>query len=114
MLNHRITTVLTALMLVGVSFGYYSYQTSLWWALVPSVFYLALVGLGSSKIHWKFFVDSICEVPTASGEVAITFDDGPNNDFTPKVLELLENIMQKQHSFVLVQELSSTRQCYKN
>ncbi len=35
-------------------------------------------------------------------QVALTFDDGPNPNTTPVVLDLLKNIMPKQLSLLLV------------
>ena len=49
----------------------------------------------------KFFIDSICEVPNSKNKVAITFDDGPNTEFTPKVLDILDEHNAKATFFCI-------------
>jgi peptidoglycan-N-acetylglucosamine deacetylase len=47
------------------------------------------VGLGVSFPRWRMFGDSLCRVPTTAKAVALTFDDGPDPDSTPALLDLL-------------------------
>ena len=48
-----------------------------------------LVGLGVSFPQWQFFGQSVCRVRTGRKAVALTFDDGPDPENTPALLELL-------------------------
>lgn len=52
--------------------------------------YVALLVYGSYFIQSNFFVKSLCKSSTDKKQIAITFDDGPMKDFTPKVLNILK------------------------
>ncbi len=56
--------------------------------------YLGIVVYGSAVICSNFYLKSFCKKNTSKKTFAITFDDGPNPDFTPKILKILnkENI----------------------
>jgi peptidoglycan/xylan/chitin deacetylase (PgdA/CDA1 family) len=47
------------------------------------------VGLGVSFPQWQMFGRSLCRVRTSRKVVALTFDDGPDPETTPKLLALL-------------------------
>ena len=59
------------------------------------IIYIAIVAWGSSTINLNYFFFSHCNGSTKSKEIAITFDDGPHPDITPKLLHLL-----KKHNIV--------------
>ncbi len=48
-----------------------------------------VVILGCIKIGWSFFLPVVCSSNTSSRVVALTFDDGPNKDFTPFIIDTL-------------------------
>ncbi len=85
MLNFRNTTVAFAVVLIllittNVGWG---------WYLLLLVVYLSILFYGSYSIHSQFFVKTICSGSTNEKKIAITFDDGPQQQFTPQILELL-------------------------
>jgi len=49
----------------------------------------ACLGLGVSFPHWQLFGRSLCRVQTDRKLVALTFDDGPDPNSTPALLDLL-------------------------
>jgi peptidoglycan/xylan/chitin deacetylase (PgdA/CDA1 family) len=51
--------------------------------------YVALFALGMSCIRLQFFCPAICRVERQPGRVALTFDDGPDPQATPALLDLL-------------------------
>ncbi len=65
-----------------------------WWTYVLTIFAWFLVTcLGSFFIGWDYHLKSLHDNKKISENwVSITFDDGPNPEFTPRVLKLL-----KQH-----------------
>ena len=101
MLNYRFTIIAVTIMLVAISYGFYTFGISPYWGLIPFGFFFMMVGLGSYKIEMKFYIDSICEVPNSENKVAITFDDGPNTEFTPRVLDILEQYSAKATFFCI-------------
>ena len=46
--------------------------------------------LGSFNIRWNYFLRAKNHFSESSNNIYLTFDDGPNEEFTPKVLELLK------------------------
>ena len=71
-----------------------------WSIFIFIIIWLVLTIIGSFHIRWNYFLkanhknDQIKE-----NAVALTFDDGPNKDFTPKVLELLKKYNAKASFF---------------
>lgn len=61
------------------------------WFLVGTVVTVAglLAGLGVAFPRWQMFGHSLCQVSTDRQVVALTFDDGPDPDATPALLDLL-------------------------
>ncbi len=47
------------------------------------------IGLGVSFPQWQLFGESLCQVQTKRKLVALTFDDGPDPQSTPALLDLL-------------------------
>ena len=53
------------------------------------------------KIIQSLFPDYIWKIDTSSKEIYLTFDDGPNEKFTPKILELLKKHNSKATFFCI-------------
>jgi peptidoglycan/xylan/chitin deacetylase (PgdA/CDA1 family) len=62
---------------------------SLWWLALPSSIYLALAIYGSAVIQSNFHAHTYCQGNVSAKEIALSFDDGPNPEHTPKVLSAL-------------------------
>jgi peptidoglycan/xylan/chitin deacetylase (PgdA/CDA1 family) len=60
-------------------------------ALPLIAFYLSLIVMGSVSIRFNFYLKSLKRGSTSSKAVALTFDDGPDKNITPKILEILNN-----------------------
>ena len=52
--------------------------------------FLIIVGLGVTFPHFRFFGDFICRGKNSLRSVALTFDDGPDANSTPQLLDLLK------------------------
>jgi peptidoglycan-N-acetylglucosamine deacetylase len=60
------------------------------WALgAVAAAYLAVFAAGVSCIRFGFFANALCRGTPGGMRVALTFDDGPNPDVTPRLLDLL-------------------------
>lgn len=59
------------------------------YAFIVTLFVLVM-GYGSVAIDSQFFVPAICNLPTDKRVIALTFDDGPNAQITPQVLDILK------------------------
>jgi len=62
---------------------------SLWWLALPSAVYLGLIIYGSAIIQANFYGSAYCYGNPLEKEIALSFDDGPNREFTPRVLSTL-------------------------
>jgi peptidoglycan-N-acetylglucosamine deacetylase len=68
---------------------------------VAMILYLVILGLGVVFPRWGMFADVIEGAQPGRQVVAITFDDGPDLETTPMVLELLERYRAKATFFVI-------------
>lgn len=60
-----------------------------WWYAIPGVFLLGMAGLGSFRIAMSFYFKVICRFQSTN-QIVLTFDDGPHETVTPKVLDVLK------------------------
>lgn len=73
-----------------------------WWGLLPVVIWTVLTVIGSFHIRWGYHLNTKnCNRNTPHSWVSLTFDDGPNPQFTPKVLELLDRYGAKATFFCI-------------
>ncbi|HLK36624.1 MAG TPA: polysaccharide deacetylase family protein [Polyangiaceae bacterium] len=59
------------------------------WAVLVLAGYVALLLAGVLVLRLRVFVDAVVRGPAGARGVALTFDDGPDPRWTPKVLECL-------------------------
>ncbi|WP_233098668.1 polysaccharide deacetylase family protein [Aureibaculum flavum] len=58
--------------------------------------------IGSFHIRWNYHINALNSNPnTTKKQVAITFDDGPNSEFTPQVLSVLKKYNSKASFFCI-------------
>ena len=70
--------------------------------IVLFVFWFCITLLGSTLIQWNYHLTSLNSNNTIKDNVvAITFDDGPNPEFTPMVLALLNKFKMKATFFCI-------------
>lgn len=74
----------------------------------PLYYLLLLIGwvfmtlLGSTQIRWNYHFTSLnCNKTISKDQVSVTFDDGPNPEFTPQVLKLLKDYDAKATFFCI-------------
>ena len=77
-----------ALLLLGAAvwLGYFP------WFVLPIAFLVALsvVAVGAVRIDSGFFLPVATQYPAGAQKIAVTFDDGPDPDFTLAVAALIE------------------------
>lgn len=62
---------------------------SFWYFLLPFFCYQLFLIFGAIKIKSNFFIESISETITTKNEIALTFDDGPSENNTNRILDIL-------------------------
>ncbi|MCX7548906.1 polysaccharide deacetylase family protein [Xanthomarina sp. F1114] len=91
MLNFKNVNSLALIILIGLIVAYFLIDISFWWFILSGLIWFLLTALGSGLIGWNYHLKALNSNPSISkNQVAITFDDGPNPEFTPQVLELLK------------------------
>ena len=58
--------------------------------IVALLLYVAILVYGSYNVESNFFIKVICSAKTDEKILAISFDDGPADEYTPQVLEVLK------------------------
>ena len=75
---------------------------SFWWSILLVIVWLALTIIGSFHMRWNYFLKANHKNDKINKNViALTFDDGPNKEFTPKVLTLLKKYNANATFFVI-------------
>ncbi len=64
-----------------------------WWLVAAMIIYLAILFYGSYAINSGFYLPVTCSAITKEKKIAISFDDGPDEKYTPEILRIL----QQQH-----------------
>ena len=92
MLNHRNIIVLFCFILAIVgSIDLWYFNVSIWFYIFLFIFYSLLVFWGCITIGSGFFIPVICAANTKERVIALTFDDGPSPEHTPKILSILKD-----------------------
>ena len=76
-------------------------------AIAALVAYVALIGCGVAILRLGMFVDVVWRGPREARGVALTFDDGPSPEHTPRVLDLLDEAGVKATFFVIGQKAAA-------
>ncbi len=100
-MNFRSTTITFIISLpVWLGFCYFS-NLNYWWLLIPVFIYKGFIIYGSATIQTNFFTIALCSGNTNEKVIAITFDDGPNSEFTPQILSTLKEYKVSAAFFVI-------------
>ncbi len=86
-----------------------------WWFIPILVFvWFAVTLCGSFLIQWNYHYPSLhSNKNSASPIVSLTFDDGPNPEFTPKVLDLLKQHNAKATFFCIGKNIEEHPEIFK-
>jgi peptidoglycan/xylan/chitin deacetylase (PgdA/CDA1 family) len=75
---------------------------SFWWYVLLFSAFFCVVLIGSFSMSWKLFLKAFTsKTKIKTKKISITFDDGPNREFTPKVLQLLKDYNAKGSFFCI-------------
>lgn len=71
------------------------------WAWIPPSLFVGVCLMAPFVPRWGLFLPVLSHGPRSRNEVVLTFDDGPDPDTTPKLLELLDREGTKACFFVV-------------
>ncbi len=90
MLKFKSVSIIFLILTVLIIGSHFVFQVGLFYLLIPGIIYIALLVYGSAFICSSFYIETHCENKTCKDyKVAISFDDGPVAEYTPKILRLL-------------------------
>ncbi|MBW8684074.1 polysaccharide deacetylase family protein [Chitinophaga rhizophila] len=91
MLTHRTANIGLCLLVVTALLVHNLWLTLPWWIfLILPVPYVAALVWGACTISSDFYIPVVCAADTAEKKIAITFDDGPLEQHTPAILDILQ------------------------
>lgn len=95
---NALALVLFFILLLTGFFG----DVPVWLYVLFVIVWILITAIGSSQIRWNYHLQSLNNNYTISENyISITFDDGPNPEFTPKVLSLLKKFDAKATFFLI-------------
>lgn len=88
--KHTAINVLFAVSLVCLFFLHLAHPVAWYWYALPVLLYMSISAAGSYFIELNYFLHSYNKGSGQKRQIAITFDDGPN-EHTPAILNILQN-----------------------
>jgi peptidoglycan/xylan/chitin deacetylase (PgdA/CDA1 family) len=81
--------VATAALIGLVGYSVLAHPPPACWTAAALAGYVGLLLGGVFVLRWRVFVDAVVLAPPGARGVALTFDDGPHPQWTPRILDLL-------------------------
>ncbi len=98
---YTINAVALTVFLLLLMAGYFG-NVPIWIYVLLIFLWFIVTAIGSFQMKWNYHFDSLhSNKNSPENWVAITFDDGPHPEFTPKVLKLLEAHNAKATFFLI-------------
>ncbi|MDO6758599.1 polysaccharide deacetylase family protein [Tamlana sp. 2_MG-2023] len=108
MLNFKKVNIIASFLCLGLFILFLFYDFSLIFFYIGLFIWFLLTAAGSAFIGWNYHVQSLnSNYKTTHNQIAITFDDGPNPEFTPQVLQLLKTYNVKATFFCIGKQVES-------
>jgi peptidoglycan/xylan/chitin deacetylase (PgdA/CDA1 family) len=101
MLNFRNTLVLVCGILVALLGLDFVFTISKWYYAGIIIVFVVIMAYGSKVIQSDFYVRSLSSGSRKNGQIALTFDDGPDAQVTPMILDVLKKHNIKAAFFII-------------
>lgn len=113
MLRFLPTTIIFILGTIAFFYFQSSFQLNYWYLIIWIKLFLIIQFCGAYFIGLNFHIVSINNLKTKSKQVLLTFDDGPHNPNTTRVLEVLKKHNVKAVFFVIGKNISGNESIIK-
>lgn len=114
MLNFKSVNLTTVVIFIGLLVVFLIKPISIWWFVLLLIIWFTLTALGSSLVSWKYHINILnANINAATNQIAITFDDGPNPEFTPQILALLKQFEAKATFFCIGKHIETHSELFK-
>lgn len=93
-----------------------TFYTMHWWPyLILGLVWFAFTVAGSFHIRWNYHIDALHSNKNCTkNQIALTFDDGPHPEFTPKILHLLAQHNAKATFFCIGKNIETNEAIFKD
>ncbi|MGE3824886.1 MAG: polysaccharide deacetylase family protein [Bacteroidia bacterium] len=113
MLNHRSVNLIFPLLFILLLTLDLRIGISNWFYPALVLVKLGIMFWGSYFINSNYHIKTLCEVKTDKKEIAITFDDGPDKNVTPALLEVLNKHSAKAAFFCIGRKIEGNEAVLK-
>ena len=93
--------------------GYFFHLNLYISSLIALLIITSLVAFWAFNINYSLFIRSICKIKTEEKIVFITFDDGPSEEYTSKILDILKEYNVKATFFCIGQNIERNKELFK-
>ena len=102
MLNFRNINIISILILAVLVLLKIESIVSVGWIVLLIFLWLIITIFGSFQMRWNYFIKAKhSNWAVNEDDIALTFDDGPNEKYTPRILELLKKYNSKATFFCI-------------
>jgi peptidoglycan/xylan/chitin deacetylase (PgdA/CDA1 family) len=101
MLNFRNILVLVCGILIALLGLDFVFTISKWYYAGIIIVFMAIMAYGSKNIQSDFYIRSLSRGSRQHGQIALTFDDGPDAQVTPMILDVLKKHNAKAAFFII-------------
>ncbi len=113
MLNFRNTNIVFSLLLMTAVWLCINYNLTYWSIAILLFVYSFIVFYGCYFINSNFFIKTVCKAKTNKKEIAISFDDGPAENYTTEVLQVLQQHNIKAAFFCIGNRIAANKDLLK-
>lgn len=113
MLNFKIASLCFIIECAAICLLYYFFGISLWWFILPVIIFKSFIIWGAANIQSNFFIKTYNNSSTDEKVIALTFDDGPNAEYTSKVLSILAEYNAPSTFFVIGKNILGNEELLK-
>lgn len=114
MLNFKSVNLTTIVIFIGLLVFYLIKPISIWWFVLLLIIWFIITALGSGLVGWSYHLKILnANKNGTKNHIAITFDDGPNPQFTPQVLALLKQHDAKATFFCIGKHIETHPELFK-
>lgn len=113
MLNFRNTNIVFVVLLAAMIIYDVNNPLSFYWYIIAGIVYSLILFRGSYDVGSNFYFDIICSAKTDKKQIALSFDDGPANEFTPQVLQILQEHNAPAAFFCIGKRVQENEQLFK-
>ncbi len=113
MLNFRNTNIVVGLLLIVCVWLCINYNLTYWSIAILLFLYSVVLFYGCYFISSNFFIKTVCKANTTKKEIALSFDDGPAQNYTPEILQVLKEYNIQAAFFCIGKHIEANKDLLK-